>query len=60
MDMDMGKLQLNIYIRPLAICFTFRTIKNGIYEAIKTIKNHQPERIVIEVNGCPEIRFTLV
>ena len=54
---DTGKFQLDIYIRPLDIYFTVQNDDNGIKEAIQTIKQHNPERIVIEATGRLEMPF---
>jgi transposase len=56
---DTGKHQLDIYIRPLDIYFTVSNDDKGIKEAVKTIKKHQPERIVIEATGRLEMPFIL-
>ncbi|MCL1082660.1 IS110 family transposase, partial [Shewanella psychromarinicola] len=45
---DTGKYQLDIYIRPLDIYFTVSNDDKGIKEAVRLIKKHNPERIVIE------------
>ncbi|OZT82042.1 IS110 family transposase, partial [Vibrio sp. 03_296] len=45
---DTGKANLDIYIRPFDIFFTVSNDDKGIKEAVKIIKKHQPERIVIE------------
>jgi transposase len=52
---DTGKLQLDIYIRPLDIYFTVPNDEKGIKEAVKLIKKHDPERIVIEATGRLEM-----
>jgi len=54
---DTGKLQLDIYIRPLDIFFTVPNDEKGIKEAIKKIKKHQPQRIIIEATGRLEYAF---
>jgi transposase len=54
---DTGKKQLDIYIRPLAIFFSVDNNPQGIKEAIKTIKNYHPSRIVIESTGRYESLF---
>jgi transposase len=56
---DTGKLQLDIYIRPLDIYFTVTNDEKGIKEAIRLIKKHQPERIVIEATGHLEMPFII-
>lgn len=56
---DTGKYQLDIYIRPLDIYFTVENNEKGIKEAIKTIKKHKPNRIVIEATGRLEMPFIL-
>jgi transposase len=56
---DTGKLQLDIYIRPLDIYFTVTNDEKGIKEAIRLIKKNQPERIVIEANGRLEMPFII-
>lgn len=54
---DTGKKQLDIYIRPLAIFFSVDNNPQGVKEAIKRIKSHQPSRIVIESTGRFEDLF---
>lgn len=56
---DTGKFQLDIYIRPLGIYFTVSNDEKGIKEAIKTIKKHSPERIIIEATGRLEMPFII-
>ena len=56
---DTGKSQLDIYIRPLDIYFNVTNDEKGINDAIKTIKKHNPERIVIEATGRLEHLFIL-
>ncbi|ASW82729.1 IS110 family transposase [Vibrio anguillarum] len=56
---DTGKSQLDIYIRPLDIYFTAPNTEKGISHAIKTIKKHKPQRVVIEATGRLEMPFIL-
>lgn len=56
---DTGKSQLDIYIRPLDIYFTVPNTDKGISDAIKTIKKHKPQRVVIEATGRLEMPFIL-
>jgi len=56
---DTGKFQLDIYIRPMGIYFTVTNDEKGIKEAVKTIKKHKPERIIIEATGRLEMPFIL-
>lgn len=56
---DTGKFQLDIYIRPLDIYFTVSNDEIGIKEAVKKIKVHKPERIVIEATGRLEMPFII-
>jgi len=56
---DTGKSQLDIYIRPLDIYFTVTNDDKGIKEAVKIIKEHSPERIVIEATGRLEMPFIM-
>lgn len=56
---DTGKFQLDIYIRLLGIYFTVSNDDAGIKKAAKTIKEHQPERIVIEATGRLEMPFII-
>ena len=51
---DTGKSQLDIYIRPLDIYFSVGNDEKGVREAIKEIKKHKPERVVIEATGSRE------
>jgi len=54
---DTGKSQLDIYIRPLDIYFTVTNNDDGISQAIKEIKKHNPTRIIIEATGRLEFGF---
>lgn len=56
---DTGKFQLDIYIRPLDIYFTVNNDEDGIKKAVKTIKQYQPTRIVIEATGRLEMPFIM-
>lgn len=56
---DTGKFQLDIYIRPLDIYFTVNNDEKGIAEAIKKIKVHFPNRIIIEATGRLEMPFII-
>jgi len=56
---DTGKFQLDIYIRPLDIYFTVPNDEKGIKEAIKTIKKHTPERVIVEATGRLEAPFIM-
>jgi len=56
---DTGKLQLDIYIKPLDIYFTVTNDEKGIKEAIKRIKPYKPTRIVIEATGRLEHAFII-
>ncbi|WP_439794784.1 IS110 family transposase [Vibrio campbellii] len=48
-----------MYIRPLDIYFTVPNTDKGITDAIKTIKKHKPQRVVIEATGRLEMPFIL-
>lgn len=54
---DTGKIQLDIFIRPIGDYFTVANNTNGIYEAIKRIKTYKPTRIIIEATGRLEMAF---
>mgnify|MGYP000073256635 FL=1 len=56
---DTGKYQLDIYIRPLDIYFTVSNDEKGIKEALEIIKQHKPERIIIEATGRLEMPFII-
>ena len=56
---DTGKSQLDIYVRPLDIYFTVPNTDKGISDAIKIIKKHKPQRVVIEAIGRLEMPFIL-
>ena len=56
---DTGKFQLDIYVRPLDIYFSVTNDDKGIREAVKTIKKHKPERVVIEATGRLELAFVI-
>jgi len=54
---DVGKSQLDIYIRPLDIYFTVSNDANGVSQALKEIGKHNPSRIIIEATGRLEFNF---
>lgn len=54
---DTGKLQLDIYIRPLDIFFSVSNDLKGISSALKKIKKYHPTRIIIEATGRLEFEF---
>ncbi|MCJ8294692.1 MAG: IS110 family transposase [Colwellia sp.] len=56
---DTGKVQLDIYIRPLDIYFTVTNDDKGISKAIKEIKKHHPTGVVIEATGRLEQAFII-
>ncbi|MBD1567599.1 IS110 family transposase, partial [Vibrio sp. S12_S33] len=56
---DTGKIQLDIHIRPLDIFFSVENTDKGIKDALRVIKQHKPERIVIEATGRLEMPFVL-
>ncbi|EEX92183.1 transposase IS116/IS110/IS902 [Vibrio orientalis CIP 102891 = ATCC 33934] len=56
---DTGKLQLDIHIRPLKLFFSVENTEKGIRQALKIIKLHRPNRIVIEATGRLEMPFIL-
>lgn len=56
---DVGKSQLDIYIRPLGIYFSVSNDEVGIKHAIKQLKVHKPTRIVIEATGRLERDFVM-
>lgn len=56
---DVGKSQLDIHIRPLDISFTVENSQDGIKQAIKILRKHAPQRIVVEATGRLEMPFIL-
>jgi transposase len=54
---DTSKLKLDIYIHPLGEHFIASNDAIGIKEALKRIKSHRPERVVIEATGRLEMLF---
>jgi transposase len=56
---DTGKTQLDIYIRSLDIYFNVTNDEKGIKEAVKKIKIHDPQRVVIEATSRLEMPFNL-
>ncbi len=52
---DIGKFQLDVFIRPLGIYFSVTNDESGIQEAIKLIECHSPERVVVEATGRLEV-----
>jgi len=58
-DVDTGKAQLDIYIRPLDIYFVVVNDENGIKDAINEIRKHKVTRVIIEVSGRLEQPFIM-
>jgi transposase len=56
---DTGKAQLDVHLRPLKLFFSVENSDQGIQQALKIIKLHQPDRIVIEATGRLEMPFIL-
>lgn len=56
---DVGKSQLDIHVRPLGISFTLENSQDGIKQAIKLLRKHAPQRIVVEATGRLEMPFIL-
>ena len=56
---DVGKHQLDIYIRPLGIYLSVTNDLKGIKEALTEIKKYHPTRIIIEATGRLEHAFIL-
>lgn len=56
---DTGKTQLDIHIRPIGLYFSVENTEKGIKEALRVIKKHKPERIIIEATGRLEMPFVL-
>ena len=56
---DTGKHQLDIYIRPIDICFSVENNPDGIQSAIKRIRPFNPTRIIIEATGRLERAFVM-
>jgi len=56
-DVDTGKTQLDIYIRPLDIFFSVPNDEAGIKKAISEFKKYKPTRIIIEATGRLEHAF---
>jgi len=54
---DVGKSQLDIYIRPTGKFFSVANDAQGVREAIKRLKAHQPKRIIVEATGRLEHRL---
>lgn len=54
---DTGKTTLDIHIRPLNIDLSVSNDAKGIHNAINTLKQYSPERIVIEATGRYEVAF---
>ena len=54
---DTSKLKLDIYIHPLGEHFIVSNDAEGVKEAVKRIKPHRPERVVIEATGRLEMLF---
>jgi len=54
---DTGKHQLDIYVRPLDICFSVPNHEKGALEAVKVISKYHPTRVVIEATGRLEHTF---
>ena len=56
---DTSKTQLDIYVLPDDVFFSVENNAQGIRAALKRIKTHQPERIVIEATGRLELPFVI-
>jgi len=56
---DTGKMQLDIYVRPLDQAFSVANTVAGIRDAIRQLKKIKPARIVIEATGRLELPFVL-
>ncbi|MGL5164065.1 MAG: IS110 family transposase [Plesiomonas shigelloides] len=56
---DVGKSQLDIHVRPLDISFTVENSQDGIKQAIKLLRKHAPQRVVVEATGRLEMPFIL-
>lgn len=56
---DVGKSQLDIYVRPLGQAFSVANSPAGIRSAIGRLKPVKPTRIVIEPTGRLELPFVL-
>lgn len=56
---DVGKTQLDIYIRPSDIYFTVPNDAKGIKQALKEIKKHKVTRIIVEATGRYEHAFVV-
>lgn len=56
---DTGKTQLDIYVRPNGLFFSVENTDKGINKALKIIKEHSSECIVIEATGRLEMPFVL-
>lgn len=54
---DTSKHKLDIYIHPLGEHFIVDNNNQGVKEALKRIKHHKPQRIVIEATGRLEMLF---
>lgn len=56
---DVGKSQLDIHVRPLDISFTVENSQDGIKQAIKLLRKHAPQRVVVEATRRLEMPFIL-
>ena len=54
---DTSQTHLDIYIRPLGFESQFENNSQGIKDAIKYLKNYQPDRVLIEATGRLEMDF---
>lgn len=54
---DVGKAQLDIFIRPAGEYFSVSNDAKGVREAIKRFKAYQPKRIIVEATGRLEHRL---
>lgn len=54
---DTSQSTLDIYIRPLDIFFNVSNDDEGIKQAVKEIKKHNPDRVLIEATGRLEMSF---
>lgn len=54
---DTSSQQLDIYVRPNDLFFSVSNNTEGIKSAIKTLKTHHPDRVLIESTGRLEMAF---
>ena len=54
---DTSQTQIDIYVRPLGEFFSVSNTPQGVIDAVKRIRKHKPDRVLIEATGRLEMAF---